>query len=58
LSHFIMKIKNFMKYFKEEVLKCFKISKLKYFIVHLYFDAQDVDASARRHNKLYASIIK
>ena len=26
LSHFIMKIKNFMKYFKEEDLKYFKIS--------------------------------
>jgi len=26
LSHFIMKIKNFMIYFKEEVLKYFKIS--------------------------------
>ena len=26
LSHFIMKIKNFMKYFKERVLKYFKIS--------------------------------
>jgi len=26
LSHFIMKIKNFMKYFKEGVLKYFKIS--------------------------------
>jgi len=26
LSHFVMKIKNFMKYFKEGVLKCFKIS--------------------------------
>jgi len=26
LSHFIMKIKNFVKYFKERVLKCFKIS--------------------------------
>jgi len=42
LSDFIMKIKNFMKYFKEGVLKYFKnlmkflnIS-LKYFIVHLY----------------------
>jgi len=36
-----MKIKNFMKYFKEGVLKYFKISmnflkyfKVKYFIVH------------------------
>jgi len=26
LNHFIMKIKNFMKYFKEGVLKYFKIS--------------------------------
>ena len=26
LSHFIMKIKNFIKYFKEGVLKYFKIS--------------------------------
>jgi len=26
LSHFIMKIKNFMKYFKEGVLKYFKVS--------------------------------
>jgi len=41
LSHFIMKIKNFMKYFEEGVLKYFKISmkffkyfKVKYFIVH------------------------
>jgi len=25
LGHFIMKIKNFMKYVKEGVLKCFKI---------------------------------
>ena len=25
LSHFILKVKNFMKYFKERVLKCFKI---------------------------------
>jgi len=33
LSHFIMKIKNFVKYFKElGVLKYFKV---KYFIVHL-----------------------
>jgi len=38
-----MKIKNFMKYFKEGVLKYFKIStnffkyfKVKYFIVHPY----------------------
>ena len=37
-----MKIKNFMKYFKEGVLKYFKISlkfldfKVKYFIVHSY----------------------
>jgi len=38
-----MKIKNFMKYFKEEVLKYCKISmnffkyfKVKYFIVHPY----------------------
>jgi len=43
LSHFIMKIKNFMKYFKEGILKYFKISrkffkyfKVKYFIVHPY----------------------
>jgi len=43
LSHFIMKIKNFMKYFKEGVLKylknfheIFKYFKVKYmyFIVH------------------------
>ena len=44
LSHFITKIKNFMKYFKEGVLNYFKISmkflnkktyfKVKYFIVH------------------------
>jgi len=40
LSHFIMKIKNFMKYFKEGVLKYFKISmkflhiSKRYFIVH------------------------
>jgi len=27
LSHFVMKIKNFMKYFKEGVLKYFKISE-------------------------------
>ena len=26
LSHFVMKIKNFIKYFKEGVLKYFKIS--------------------------------
>ena len=38
-----MKVKNFMKCFKEGVLKYFKISmkffkyfKVKYFIVHLY----------------------
>jgi len=43
LSHVIMKIKNFMKYFKEGILKYLKISmkflkyfKVKYFIVHLY----------------------
>ena len=43
LSHFIIKIKNFMKYFKEGVLKYIKISmilkkyfKVKYFIVHPY----------------------
>jgi len=41
LSYVIMKIKNFMKYFKEGVLKYFKISmiffkyfKMKYCIVH------------------------
>jgi len=41
LNHFIMKIKNFMIYFKEGVLKYFKISmkflnKVKYFIMHPY----------------------
>jgi len=43
LSHFITKIKNFVKYFDEAVLKYFKIStkflnisKVKCFIVHPY----------------------
>jgi len=43
LSHFIMKIKNFMKYFKKRVLEIFqnfheifKYFRVKYFIVHLY----------------------
>jgi len=41
LSHLILKIKSFMKYFKKGVLKYFKIFmkllyfKAKYFIVHL-----------------------
>jgi len=38
LSHFIMKNKNFMKYFKEEIFQkfheIFKFFKAKYFIVH------------------------
>jgi len=41
-----MKIKNFMKYFKEGVLKdfknfheIFKYFKVKYFIVHLYLQS-------------------
>ena len=33
LSHFIMKIKDFMKYFKNGVLKYFKIS-MKFLIFH------------------------
>jgi len=43
LSHLILKIKSFMKYFKKGVLKYFKIFikffkhfKVKYFIVHFY----------------------
>jgi len=35
LTHFIMKIKNFVKYFGE-VHEIFKYFKVKYFIVHPY----------------------
>jgi len=45
LSHLILTIKSFMKYFKKGVWKYFKIFtiflkyfKVKYFIVHLYLD--------------------
>jgi len=52
LSHFIMKIKNFMKYFKEGVLKyfheIFKYFKVKYFIVHPYSRVTDHDVSSVR----------
>jgi len=43
LSHLILKIKSFMKYFKKKGLaifqnfyEIFKYFKVKYFIVHLY----------------------
>jgi len=46
LSHFIMKIKNFMKYFKEGVLKYSKIFmkyiRVKYFIMHLIVVANTI----------------